>query len=463
MLTENEEAQMRNIFGLAASVAISLLVATQNALAASACMDFFRATRVQIEGSSQTDAVLLGETPDFHFSGLEANQIYSVTLTSNFGSGMQTSSVEVKSTPAGEIHTATMNAIRGSYVGVHENGLFWALQPVAASNEKSDFPAYHFRLKVERNKQVLLSETFESKYLSPDVLAKDLPRESGLVGRWFLPKNPAQKVVVVTLTGSEGGIFSSSMMSAVLANHGIPSLALAHFAMPGLPQALDRIPLEYFARAFDYIRSAIPDRDTKIVVLGPSRGGELSLLLGALFPQVQGVVAISPSLYIWGANNSAGTRSSAWTLNGAEVPYMYSVGELERVRDSQGVESLANRPAFERALMAVPEQMRPRSLIERTNGPILLIAGMDDQIWPAADFVRTAEGILKSSHRPFKDETLIFPGVGHDFMPPTFPTTSRSIEHPQMGLRLALGGTPRAAGDANVIVWRKIIEFLKRI
>ena len=53
-------------------------------------------------------------------------------------------------------------------------------------------------------------------------------------------------------------------------------------------------------------------------VIGGSRGGELALLLGALFRQVSSVVAIAPSHAMWGGYS----RSPAWTLNGKGLPYM---------------------------------------------------------------------------------------------------------------------------------------------
>jgi hypothetical protein len=51
---------------------------------------------------------------------------------------------------------------------------------------------------------------------------------------------------VLVFGGSGGGLMTSA---ALLAARGYPSLALAYFKAPGLPQTLHNIPLEYFAKA----------------------------------------------------------------------------------------------------------------------------------------------------------------------------------------------------------------------
>src|SRR4029453_15093087 len=59
---------------------------------------------------------------------------------------------------------------------------------------------------------------------------------------------------VLVFSGSAGGL-TTSFAAALLAAHGYPSLALAYFKTPGLPQTLSSIPLEYFTSALEELRA----------------------------------------------------------------------------------------------------------------------------------------------------------------------------------------------------------------
>jgi dienelactone hydrolase len=129
------------------------------------------------------------------------------------------------------------------------------------------------------------------------VTEKELrPAKGGIYGNLYLPKRTAgRRPAVLVFSGSGGGL-TASFAAALLAAHGYPSLALAYFKAPGLPQTLHDIPLEYFTRPLKLLR-AQPGVDPRhVLVAGESRGGEAALLLGASFPQlINGVIAGVPS------------------------------------------------------------------------------------------------------------------------------------------------------------------------
>jgi pimeloyl-ACP methyl ester carboxylesterase len=154
---------------------------------------------------------------------------------------------------------------------------------------------------------------------------------------------------VLVLAGSEGGLHEST--AALLASHGQALLALAYFRAPGLPRQLTGIPLEYFARAIAWLRTQ-PEADSdRILVAGHSRGGELALLLGATYPAtVNGVIALVPSSKVEAGLTANGreTPESAWTQHGRPLPSM-----------------------------PIP--------VERIDGPVLLVSGTDDRLWPSSD------------------------------------------------------------------------------
>jgi dienelactone hydrolase len=78
----------------------------------------------------------------------------------------------------------------------------------------------------------------------------------GVYGRVFRPKdNSTRRPALLVFGGSEGGLRPAVVLkAALLAAHGYPTLALAYWKAPGLPQNLSRIPLEYFRKALAVLR-----------------------------------------------------------------------------------------------------------------------------------------------------------------------------------------------------------------
>ena len=119
-------------------------------------------------------------------------------------------------------------------------------------------------------------------------------RSDGIVGTLFLPPGVGPHPAVLVVSGAAGNVIEE-FRAAVLASHGYAALALAHSGFAGLPAALVSIPLEYFQGAIAWMRRQPWLRDDLLAVWGTSRGGELALLLGATFQEINAVIAWVPS------------------------------------------------------------------------------------------------------------------------------------------------------------------------
>jgi dienelactone hydrolase len=142
----------------------------------------------------------------------------------------------------------------------------------------------------------------------------------GVYGRVSRPKdNSTRKPALLVFGGSEGGLRPAVVLkAALLAAHGYPTLALAYWKAPGLPQNLSRIPLEYFRKALAVLRAQPGVDPSHVLVTGASWGGEGSLLVAATYPDlVHGVIAEAPNSYV-DATPFSGNGSS-WTLNGRDL------------------------------------------------------------------------------------------------------------------------------------------------
>ena len=84
---------------------------------------------------------------------------------------------------------------------------------------------------------------------------------------------------MIVFGGSEGGL--NEYVAATLGSNGFSTLALGYFNFEGLPNQLCEIPLEYFEKAIDWFLEQKSVSSEGAGVIGGSKGGELSLLLGA--------------------------------------------------------------------------------------------------------------------------------------------------------------------------------------
>jgi dienelactone hydrolase len=195
---------------------------------------------------------------------------------------------------------------------------------------------------------------------------------------------------VLVFSGSGGGL-TTSFAAALLAAHGYPSLALAYFKAPGLPQTLHDIPLEYFTGALKLL-GAQPGVDPHhVLVAGVSRGGEAALLLGTYFPRlVNGVIAGVPSSVVnpgWPDDSRP-----AWTLRGRPLPAV-SPSEFGQ----------PNPPGKAQAVIPV----------ERIGGPVLLACGQQDLVWPSCAYVDAITARLRAHRFAHPVTALRYPDAGH--------------------------------------------------
>src|SRR5689334_17074392 len=123
--------------------------------------------------------------------------------------------------------------------------------------------------------------------------------DDGLVATLHLPRDDGRRPAVIVLSGSDGGIATANMFGEPLAASGFVTLCLAYFAMDGLPRNFAQVPLEYFGKAIDWLRTHPAVEAERIGVFGMSRGGETALLVGATFPSITAVVAGVPSHVVW--------------------------------------------------------------------------------------------------------------------------------------------------------------------
>ena len=387
---------------------------------------------------------------------------------------------------SGLVDLALQTPISGSYRCVSPMGLFWSMRLETQDSSmrmtfaKKDLSPNRVMLEgVIGGRVVALSEMVRD-FQAGETQTRDLEMGADasaggqgssdrrpVIGRLFIPPGRGPHPAVVILSGTGGGFDLDK--AAVLSRHGFATLALAYFGIPPPPTWLHRIPLEYFQAALGWLR-AQPEIDSqRIGVLGISRGAELALLLGVKFPEIHAVAAYAPSSVAWaagGRDKATGEIIPSWTWQGSAVPFaplplrgfMWSsaipVAVLRRPVMFRNLfrAGLRNRKAIERA--SIP--------VERIRGPVLLISGGDDHLWPAAEMSEAIVARLKKHGFAHLVEHLHYPRAGHMLRYPYLPTTSRESGNTYLrGAKFSFGGTPEADAEAQTDSWRQTIAFFK--
>ena len=284
-------------------------------------------------------------------------------------------------------------------------------------------------------------------------------RDDGLVGTFYLPRTPPPWPAMIAVGGSGPGIFG--LPGLMFASEGIASLALAYFGMPGLPMTFERIPLEYFEAAIRWLERRDDVRSDAIAVAGASRGGELALLLAATYPELKAAVSWVGSGLIYGGVVPIGAAPVAgWTRHGEDLPFAGFVTSAAKM-DSPPVRLT---PGFLAGLEDREAVAAAEIPVERINGPVLLISGTDDAVWPATVLSEYAVRRLRAHGHPHAVEHLVYEGAGHIIGPPVsgFNFNVTHAVHPIVGLDFAFGGTPEKNTAASLDSWQRIVAFLDK-
>jgi dienelactone hydrolase len=283
-------------------------------------------------------------------------------------------------------------------------------------------------------------------------------RDAGLVGTFYQPRTPPPWPAVVVVGGSSPGIFGPPALA--FASEGIAALALAYFGMPGLPRTFERIPLEYFEAALRWLERRDDVRHDAIAVAGASRGGELALLLAATYPQFRAAVSwVGSGLMYGGIVALDAPPSAAWTHGGVDLPYAGFTPSAVRM----DLPPVSLTPGFLAALDDAETVAAATIPVERINGPVILITGTDDAVWPCTVLSEFAVRRLREHRHPHAVEHLVYEGAGHIIGPP-MPGVTFSVNHavhPIIGVDFAFGGTVEKNTAASLDSWPRTVSFLR--
>lgn len=206
----------------------------------------------------------------------------------------------------------------------------------------------------------------------------------------FVPTGPPTAAVVV-LHGSEGGQAPyAPWLASHLADNGFVTASFCWFGCDGLPDRVDRVPLDRTVAFLRWFRSG-PAEGLPVVVYGASRGAEHALLLASL---------LGDDALIDGVASHAGTDTVVAAYDPATGGPVLVDGTYDAAWAWKGDLLYGER--------AMPFGSGPRIAIERYPGPLWLSHGAADPLWPADRSRR-----LASARGALTTEMHVWPGEGH--------------------------------------------------
>ena len=369
--------------------------------------------------------------------GLEAGE--RVTLRSSLTDGAEVrggAQAEFVADGEGVVDVSKSAPVGGSYKEVSAMGLIWFMMPASKGANAYVSPRNLGRQTIEF--EVMAKGTkIAAGRLEQDAVAAGVRRvavhDGALRGILFVPAGEERHPGVLVIGGSNGGV--PTRQAAWLASRGFTALALAYFHYEDLPPMLENIPLEYFQRGLGWLARRPEVSGERLAVMGTSRGGELALQLGSMFPIVGAVVAYVPANVLYAACCGNTSFPYAWTWGGRPLPYAMP-------RMGVGAEAIQ---------------------VEKTRGPVLMISGQDDGVWRSSEMAEMVMSRLKRAHFEYTFENLKYAHAGHAAGRPEIrPAWHGATRHPISGRVNNIGGTAKGDAESSMDAMPKVLGFLRK-
>ncbi len=348
----------------------------------------------------------------------------------------------------------------GGYEGVDALGVFSSMKPDGGPGAWQNYMFSHLsQIQVDLEAVRVTDESAAGEirwhFQAPGVEQVRVPVErEGLYGVLYRPVGDGPFPGLIILGGSGGGI--EEWWAKAMASNGFAALALPYFNYQDLPKALLDVPVETVGHAIAWLEDQEAIAVNRIGIAGGSKGGELALLAAATYPQIKAVVGCVPSGIVWQGVHETEVASS-WSLGGDPLPYarwFFPDEDLERLMAGESV-ALRNTYAMDKN---DPDDLAAATIpVEKINGPVFLVSGTDDQMWPSDVFGDLVMARLEANDHPHERRHLKVEGGGHLVFLPVFMTGAN-----REPVQFMFGGSAKVDALGSVEAWGEMIGFLHR-
>ena len=233
-----------------------------------------------------------------------------------------------------------------------------------------------------------------------------LSKQNGRVeAKLYLGESKNQPLIVAFGGGGGGNDWSRNYMKGKrdsLNEKGYAVLAIGYFNSNGTPKHLDRISLNAISDTIMSIAKNSNIDESKIALIGSSKGGELVLNLASRFKHFNAVIAMSTSNVTFPAITWSGNTSS-WTYNNKEVSYVPA--PLKTITPALKGDLYT---AFSMMLEDEESVKNAEIEVENIKAAILLISGENDEQWPSTAMSnRIMERLENHNYKYYKKHIVL--------------------------------------------------------
>jgi len=224
---------------------------------------------------------------------------------------------------------------------------------------------------------------------------------------------------LIICSGSEGDFELNKNASQNICKNGINTLALGYFNVPGAPNCLNKVPIDYVEKAATYLKSIGYE---KIGIWGISMGSIYALTSASYFPDLISLVfAASPNYFVVEGMNSSKNRSlkaSIFTYKGEEIPYEpypIKINVFKKYYHSL----LSLEPNFSYLYNDMMGKVAEEHIIpvEKMKARLVLFSGKLDVLWPSNQGAKLIMERLKEKNYAYPYEHIECEYGGHLMVP----------------------------------------------
>lgn len=243
-------------------------------------------------------------------------------------------------------------------------------------------------------------------------------KEHGFVGHLTEPDNGSDRAVIIVM-GGEQSLLPGIKFAERFADYGITGLSVSLFGAEGLPDSPDRIPVDMFIPAVGYLREK--KEIGHISIYGQSMGSIFAVLAAQYIGGFDNLIMVSPTHVPFEGtlkDKKTMTGHSVATWKGEDIPFVtadFSKVKAGKYQRHPNVKCKVTGMwvAYHEAYSDTEKVSVAKLYPEKSDARILLIAGDEDEAWPAEFSVREIEKDLNTIGYSKDVKVIVYPHGSH--------------------------------------------------